>query len=136
MKKKICRKCWSSVVFLNNFSLNIAFLVNQRFQHEFFCEIHLAWRLCESWGSIQSGSGLFIIFYNVMLGTTLMHAEQCLSSSRVVFIPTSQQRAKPLKFRSLTVKARYYQILQCVILCAFAWLDFFKFKQHVFTWGR
>nr|GMD49206.1 TRNA (guanine-N(7)-)-methyltransferase [Ipomoea batatas] len=40
-----------------------------------------------------------------MLGTRLMQAEQCLSSSRVVFIPTSQQRAKPLKFRSLAVKA-------------------------------
>nr|GMD53433.1 TRNA (guanine-N(7)-)-methyltransferase [Ipomoea batatas]GMD54614.1 TRNA (guanine-N(7)-)-methyltransferase [Ipomoea batatas] len=38
-------------------------------------------------------------------GTRLMQAEQCLSSSRVVFIPTSQQRAKPLKFRSLAVKA-------------------------------
>nr|GMD56415.1 TRNA (guanine-N(7)-)-methyltransferase [Ipomoea batatas] len=38
-------------------------------------------------------------------GTRLMQAEQCLSSSRVVFIPTSQQRAKPLKFRSLEVKA-------------------------------
>ncbi|XP_019177515.1 PREDICTED: uncharacterized protein LOC109172732 [Ipomoea nil] len=38
-------------------------------------------------------------------GTRLMQVEQCLSSSRVVFIPTSQQRAKPLKFRSLAVKA-------------------------------
>nr|GMD58233.1 TRNA (guanine-N(7)-)-methyltransferase [Ipomoea batatas] len=38
-------------------------------------------------------------------GTPLMQAEQCLSSNRVVFIPTSQQRAKPLKFRSLAVKA-------------------------------
>ncbi|XP_031117103.1 uncharacterized protein LOC116020740 [Ipomoea triloba] len=40
-----------------------------------------------------------------LYGTRLMQAEQCLSSSRVVFIPTSQQRAKPLKFRSLAVKA-------------------------------